>query len=293
MPLYFILSGLFFKDYGNIVSFVIKKLNKLIIPFISFFVIYLIINILSPPYSEIVPKCIIEVRRPFIEPDLINIPIWFLICLFWVNILYYVINKNIKQYGLKLLLIFLLGTIGLFLDKYSIYLPLFMSSAFSATPFFFVGIFLRKLPILYKTPHDNYHLLICCVFLIATIVYCVLQGTPYIEFRSNEYHGNIFQIYVVSVVLVISLLLLCKVISWLPIISYLGRYSVIILCCHIIFKDFVYLPLHLCLGRPVTADETIFATWILCWITIPFFKRLLPYITAQKDLIKDPYLSNK
>lgn len=285
MPLYFILSGLFFKDYGNIVNFIIKKINKLVIPFGFFFTLYLIISIVLSPHSAVISKVFLEIKRPFIEPDIINIPIWFLICLFWVNILFYVVNKNIKRNWQQYLIVFLLGLIGMLLGQNRVYLPLFMSSAFSATPFFFVGIFLRKLPILYKTPHDNQILLTCSVFLIATIVYCVLQGTPYIEFRSNEYNGNILEIYLVSIILVVSLLLLCKAITWLPVVSYLGRYSVIILCCHIIYKDFVYFPLYLCLWRPVTAHETIVATWILCWVTIPVLKGVLPYVTAQKDLV--------
>ncbi len=292
MPLYFILSGLFFKDYGNFTIFIIKKINKLIVPFGFFFVMYLIISMIIPPeggHFSIISKALLEIKKPFIEPDIINLPIWFLICLFWVNILYYVVSINIKQSWLKLLLISILGIFGMLLNYKSIYLPLFMSSAFSAIPFFFVGIFLRKIPILYKTSRDHYILLTCTVFLIAVIVYCVIQGTPYIEFSSNDYNGNIIEIYLVSIVLVISLLLICKAISWLPIISYLGKYSVIILCTHIIFKDFVYLPLYLCVGRPVMAEETIFVTWVLCWITIPFFKKLLPYVTAQKDFIKYSY----
>lgn len=36
MPLYYILSGLFFKDYGGFVSLLIKKMNKLLIPFLFF-----------------------------------------------------------------------------------------------------------------------------------------------------------------------------------------------------------------------------------------------------------------
>lgn len=36
MPLYFILSGLFFKDYGGWVKFLIQKTNKILIPFLFF-----------------------------------------------------------------------------------------------------------------------------------------------------------------------------------------------------------------------------------------------------------------
>ena len=36
MPLYFVLSGLFFKDYGNFRGSVVRKVNKLLIPFVFF-----------------------------------------------------------------------------------------------------------------------------------------------------------------------------------------------------------------------------------------------------------------
>ena len=36
MPLYFMLSGLFFKNYGGGEYFFIKKVNKILIPFIFF-----------------------------------------------------------------------------------------------------------------------------------------------------------------------------------------------------------------------------------------------------------------
>lgn len=37
MPLYFIISGLFYKPYDSITSFCIKKPNKILIPFSSHF----------------------------------------------------------------------------------------------------------------------------------------------------------------------------------------------------------------------------------------------------------------
>ena len=39
MPLYYFLSGIFFKEYGGLAIFSIKKVNKLIIPFLFFFLV--------------------------------------------------------------------------------------------------------------------------------------------------------------------------------------------------------------------------------------------------------------
>lgn len=52
MPLYFILSGLFFKDYGGFLNLLVKKANKILIPFLFFYLasysIFYLIGWLSP-----------------------------------------------------------------------------------------------------------------------------------------------------------------------------------------------------------------------------------------------------
>ena len=41
MPLYFILSGLFFKDYaGGIREFLLRKANRILIPYLFFMALY-------------------------------------------------------------------------------------------------------------------------------------------------------------------------------------------------------------------------------------------------------------
>jgi fucose 4-O-acetylase-like acetyltransferase len=40
MPLYFVISGLFYKDYGGWLLTIVKKINRLIIPFVFFFLSY-------------------------------------------------------------------------------------------------------------------------------------------------------------------------------------------------------------------------------------------------------------
>ena len=43
MPLYFALSGIFFKTYSSFSNFVIRKINKLNVPFFFFFILEKII----------------------------------------------------------------------------------------------------------------------------------------------------------------------------------------------------------------------------------------------------------
>lgn len=50
MPLYFFLSGLFFKEYEGFFGFSLRKVNKLLIPFFFFHIVtsFTLSNILNP-----------------------------------------------------------------------------------------------------------------------------------------------------------------------------------------------------------------------------------------------------
>lgn len=57
MPLYFILSGLFFKDYGGFLNLLVKKANKILIPFLFFYLAsYSIFYLIGSGYLPILLK---------------------------------------------------------------------------------------------------------------------------------------------------------------------------------------------------------------------------------------------
>ncbi|MDE6296637.1 MAG: acyltransferase, partial [Muribaculaceae bacterium] len=286
MPLYFILSGLFYKDYESILSFMIRKINRLVIPFLFFGAISLIF--LTRGSLTAIKYHLIE---PFIKPSIINLPIWFLLCLFWVNLIYRCLSALTHKTWVKCSVVIIIGVLGRTLSYYHIYLPLFISSAFSAMPFYFIGILFRKLPILYKTGKDNLYLGISLFFMAGAILYCRYFNTPHLETLTNIYTGSMIEIYLISVVLVIGLLLLCKAIRWIPIISYLGRYSIIVLGFHYFYETLLLSyftePSHNWrLNFTINTFEALLLTLLFCWISIPFCRKFIPFFTAQTDLIK-------
>ena len=74
MPLYFLLSGLFFKTYSSPKAFLYKKINHLLIPYTFFYIIGRII-----PSSEFYQD-------------------WFLFCLFLVNVIGYLMFSLVRKY---------------------------------------------------------------------------------------------------------------------------------------------------------------------------------------------------
>lgn len=281
MPLYFVLSGLFFKEYSGFIHFLIMKINRLIIPFCFFMGLYMLVELPRISLHGIINTF----KTPFIEPVVANIPIWFLLCLFFVNLFYYVLHTRINNMTVKALVVAFLGIIGVVLGYYDTYLPLFIGNAFSATPFFFVGIVLRKMPILYESKHDGALYILAVVLLVATFTYCALQGDPAFIARLNYFKGNPIEIYIVSIVAVVGFLLLCKALKWMPILSYIGRYSIIVLGLHVIFRDYGYVVIEKTIHYQIANWQAFVLSFILSWILIPVFRKFFPKFTAQDNLI--------
>ena len=96
MPLYFFLSGMFFKEYSCFVDFLIRKTNKLIIPFLFFVVITVIPKLIT---GEV--DCgLIPIKKHFTWMIKYGGYLWFLRTLFLANILYYLVYKFIKRYNI-------------------------------------------------------------------------------------------------------------------------------------------------------------------------------------------------
>lgn len=145
MPLYFFISGIFFKSYEGLFGFFIRKINKLIIPFLffylsAFFLKYIVWKI-APGVFQL-PVSWTELLVVFHDHALIkfNPPIWFLLALFNCNILFYLVHSlRNRRLGLMFALTLLIGTAGFYMGKHQIELPLYMDVAMSALPFYVAG----------------------------------------------------------------------------------------------------------------------------------------------------------
>ena len=97
----------------------------------------------------------------------------------------------------------------------------------------------------------------------------------------------------------LGVLLLSRVVKWLPVISYIGRYSIIVLCTHMGVLELITATLNLLPDSKGNSFwQTLWAnnavqSWIVLALTIGgcmFFcwllSRYLPWFTAQKDLVR-------
>ena len=287
MPLYFILSGLFFKDYGGGYNFFIKKTNKILIPFLFFYfvgcAIFYVLKAFAPQLAVTEARGIFDI---FDNRQFFNGPIWFLLCLFWCNIIFCQITLYVKKDSARIPLVALLGFIGWFLGEKGVFVPMFIDVALTALPFFAFGYYLKKSEILYPNKMDRYNIVFAILFWGAA--YLLTRTTEYrLSFHYNGLEG--WSTYLISITSVLAVLFLCKTIKHIPFVSYCGRYSIVLLCVH----HLIYRPLMVLL--PKTGVEQLSSNWSIAIITllfsalcIPICKKLIPWFIAQKDLIKLP-----
>ncbi len=288
MPLYFFISGLFFKSYEGFQGFALRKVNKLLIPFLFFYVGSFLLKytiwIVAPGTFQ-QPVSWSELLLIFQGHSLIkfNPPIWFLVALFNCNILFYLVHYLRKRVGLMFIAILLIGATGFFLGKKQIVLPLYTDIAMTALPFYAGGFWIRRYNF-FLFPHRLDKLIPVIVIFSACILY-FFSSSP--GMRTNHYSGNIFQLYVAAFAGIFSIMLLCKKIRHIPIVSYLGRYSIITLSIHGPILHFAHpMAVRYLHNEWLQAFGLLGLVLVISLISTPVFLKLIPQVVAQKNLIR-------
>jgi fucose 4-O-acetylase-like acetyltransferase len=95
------------------------------------------------------------------------------------------------------------------------------------------------------------------------------------------------QVYICGLSGTLGIIFLAKYLKDLPFFSYWGRYSIMILLTHGLLLQ-VYIPII----KKIPVSDTLLEIILLVItmfsynILIPIMKKYLPYVTAQKDVIK-------
>lgn len=295
MPLYFVLSGLFFKTYDGLFTFLKKKTNKLLLPFIfTYFFIIVPTTIMLDMKSGIT----ISLKSVLWGTNgKLNLGIdgasWFLLCLFYINIIFYLIFLLTKRSVIGVIVISCVcGITGYGLSHFGIMLPLWFDSSLTAMPFFMIGYVLRNFSsILYSKLTKRDFISFVSLLLLLLVLYCFneMQSTGIIIYGNNDYDISIFSLYLGGIAGTYCILILSKRLGHLPVLSYIGRYSIVVLLTHLlylfIFRNILY-------QLEISQDSywlnfLVFIIIILLSLpTIKFCITYLPYWFAQKDLLK-------
>ena len=292
MPLYFCLSGLFYKDYGNVNFFFLKKINKILITFVGwFFIGYALLYTRNFIFSTPSPAEN-DITAIFYGNHFFNNPLWFLLSLFWCNIIFRIINEWSKIGLLQFSIVLFLTLIGIFMSFNGITNFLYLGTSLTCLPFFYMGYVLGSFFIFSdQNSVKRDFSLMCCGLAFITIMSFLPIQIPYLKYHLNSFtEGYIILYYLFSSIMVISVILMCKFIKKIPFISYLGKYSIIVLVTHILIiyiangclTKFSFFEIY----KEYLPVLDIFIVCLSMFLVIPACRRFLPYICAQKELIK-------
>lgn len=287
MPLYFFVSGLFFKSYDGFGDFLIRKINNLLIPFVVFYVgSFLLMWGLSKALPGVfqLPVQWNELLLVFDRHALIryNPPIWFLVALFNCCILFYLIHYlRDKHLPLFFLLSLLLSFAGFWLGKHRIELPLYLDVAMAALPFYLAGFWIRRYNF-FLFPYHRFDKLIPLLVVAAALV-LFFTAQP-VGMRTNTYFGNLFQTYVSAFAGIFTIMLLCKRIKHIGVVSYLGRYSIAALGIHGPLLHF-FRPIleHLTSHLWIQSTLMLFIVLLTCILLTPVIVRFMPWIPVAES----------
>ncbi len=291
MPLYFFLSGLFFKEYGGFIDFTIRKIDKLIIPCIFFSFIFVIpdLTLLHPEEADRI-FTFSYWKEFIIYPK--NTHLWFLRCLFCSSVLYYIFHTCTRKLHFTLQLILIL-TISYGMYNVSHYMlshvnlnnttggniiawlsTLEVYKAFTVLPLFLIAHKIKTAQLLSISLSKVQSIFI----FIASLLVWIITTNGKVSLIGNEIKNNLFLFYIAALGGIGCVWSIARWIKHIPLISYLGRYSLIILGIHNPFVTY---------GKMIDANP-----WITFGITIAcmppliwFFKKYFPWFTAQRDFV--------
>lgn len=292
MPLYYFLSGVFFKTYGGFSNFLKKKTNKLLIPFLFFYIVTSLPLKWLSVRQENGSIGFFDLLTGVYYENFSNSAIWFLLSLFFVNLLFYLIfsvSTLTKKHStlVIVLLSMIVGFIGLLLGYLKINLPLYIDTSLTALPFFMAGFVVKKYTnLLGPNSLDKYTFLV--ILLCFAIVGVFSDGK--VIFIKNVYSTqSYFTLYPLGFLGTIGILYCAKYLNHIPVISYLGRYSIMVLVTHLLFFPRLKPIVSMVFGGKMVEMQfvvTFLLTLLLCFALIPLMKRFLPHVTAQKDVLK-------
>ncbi len=290
LPMYYFISGIFFKLYDGYADFTRRKVNNILVPFVFFVLLAYAVRLLEAGLRLAIGADPIEVSPVrLVEPFYlryweVTTPLWFLLSLFWVNLIFYGLHRWIKPLWGILLATIAISILGYWLGINKIELPLMLDTSFIALPYFVLGWCVKRMGDLPQTRLWS---------LWRVLPLLVVAGPIY---RLSEFMNLHFQVlpsywklYLLPFSAILALYLACQLLPRIPILCHYGRYSLIILGTH----PLLYLPIRMVLILRFGMEPGIVLTLIvftltmlLEWPLIWVLKTYAPRFTAQQPFFK-------
>lgn len=288
MPLFFVLSGMFFKTYDSFTKMVRHKINTLIVPFFTFYILTCIVWHFV--YLEnFTLRELYLVSVGWIRESFDNGALWFLPCLFNCYIFFFILTKLSERFNRKEvilgLLSFLVGSIGYLLGYYHINLWLFLDSSMTCIPYFCFGYMLKKHDIIFSSCSSKILLLYSMILGIILFMLTVNYGD--VGYKFNTMNCNYLIMYASGVVGSMMVIAVSKYLGDICCMTYIGKNTLVILVTHFTVIESLYSIILKRLPPPIGTIFLFILVMAISILLIPLCKIVFPYSTSQKHLLKE------
>lgn len=239
MPLFFILSGFFFSTKLSFKEWIVKKANRLLVPFVMFYLLTYIINVILVTFFHVELKSGFSYWDVFVvfHKDVFpNSAIWFLLALFWSSIIMFWILRLSGKAVVQSMLVLLSFAGGYLLDAKHINIPLYIDTAFSAVPFIYAGYLVKKVHVFRRL--EECKCVLRMVIVTAVGLACFMFDWLYGHGGSMVNNQGVSFMFLFSG-LTGSVACICAayIVKRIPLVSYVGKYSMLVLCTHMFLTN--------------------------------------------------------
>lgn len=288
MPLFFFISGLLFnkEKYFSLVHFIKQRTKRLFVPYLWYSIVTWCIWACFRYFrNDDVDSYLMPLLQTFIAQGsgayiVHNSALWFIPCLFAVEVLYFLFSKFNEW--ITLMLSFAVAIVGCILinvygDSYLFLLPWNLDAAFFALPFYSVANAIRRHVTLQRlivmvTEYKIYSLFLtlglCTLLLSLSVNYseCSMGSSSYecplwIFFLRAFIGCFAVILFSILVSVFLSKIRLCKMLKWF------GRNSLDVMCLHIPIKGFVIILVTYFLRASIDVQESVLYSGISFIIT--------------------------
>ncbi|MGN1267071.1 MAG: acyltransferase family protein [Dorea sp.] len=196
MPLFFFMSGYLFSMKSSFGEFLKNKCKRILIPYACLGIILVLFDSWwqgRNPFGD-----------PWFQADLFKgelmalltqnrfWTLWFIACLFWLNILFYILVRFVKKEQIRAIIVVILAAAGvLYYKNGGAALPWNVDICLTALPFFYVGYVCRKTDFINQKILSKKSKYAVCVGMIALDAVCAVvnlkMSGEFLEFFSNLY----------------------------------------------------------------------------------------------------------
>ena len=309
IPIFFILSGMCFnhKKYSTVGEFIRRRVKTLLVPYVVFSLVTWLIYILGVwlTHNDTMKNCWYYLLQTVLAQGSDgylghNVALWFVPCLFVVEVLYYFIAK--LSDGINIIICLLCMIVGVMLSRrfynYTI-LPWSIDSALVAIPFYALGNLTVK-----RLTHEKIINLVdrnifkfVLVSTILSIIYLInVQNNGYVSMGHNNLGKHVWLFFINAICGSLSIILFSIVLgsflkrSWIqkPIlfVRWLGENSFNVMAVHMplrtIILVFLGLFLHINLGKMLSTNISF--SLVVYFATIIVTSMVIQLISKGKDL---------